>query len=110
MDLDFYAGYKYVDSVSVGKHLWTDILEIDTLDEIDEEETIIPEGFDGAGEKLARVPLDGKRQELILGFSRLLIKYSKLERNEDNISTISQILQIVSYLNNNETTHLKFDI
>ncbi|HIF5595335.1 TPA: hypothetical protein ACX3CX_004581 [Vibrio parahaemolyticus] len=110
MDLDFYESFKYVNSVSVGKVLWADILDIECLDEITEEESIIPEGFDGAGEKLERVPLDEKRNELILGFSRLLVKYSKMDRSEENTSTISQIIQILSYLNSNEITHLKFDI
>lgn len=110
MDLDFYKGFEYQDSVSVSKELWNDILAIDCLDKVTDEESLIPEGFDGAGEKVSRISLNNKKNEFLLGFSRLLIKFTSIDRTEKISSTISHILKIMSYLNDDEITHFRLDV
>ena len=110
MELDFYSGFEYMDSVSVGKVLWNDIIQIKILNETTSDEVIIPEGFDGEGEKIERISLNEIRKDIIIGFSRLLSKYAKLDRDKENILAISKISEIITFLNNDKVTHLKLDI
>lgn len=110
MDLDFYKGFEYQDSVSVSKELWSDILAMDCLNKVTNEESIIPEGFDGAGEKISRVSIEKSRNEFLLGFARLLIKYTSIKRTKENISNISRLLKVVSFLNEDEITHFRLDV
>ncbi|MFT0771826.1 hypothetical protein [Psychrobacter aquimaris] len=110
MEIDFYENFDCKKSVSVGKKLWHDILQIEYLDQINDVEDIIPEGHDGEGEKIERIHLEEIRNQLINGFSQLLTKYSKKSRDETNIKDLSTILEILISINTTSITHMKFDI
>lgn len=110
MELDFYKGFDYVESVGVSKYLWNDILSIECLDEVTPEKSIIPEGFDGEGENIERVALLDIRKGMIIGVSRLLRKYSKLDRDKDTITSISKLVEIIRFFNDEEISHFKLDI
>lgn len=111
MELDFYSGFEYIKSVNVNKKLWNKILSIDYLNETIEVEEVIPEGYDGSGESLERILLENdSRNKLINGFAKILVKYSKMVRDEENISCIENIIEIIKQINNIKITHLKLDI
>lgn len=110
MDIDFFNNYTYKDSVSVNSKLWDDILKIDCLDDVVDEISIIPKGFDGEGETLSRIPLEKIRMKFIGDIARLLLKYSKKERDDEVISIISCLNKILSFINNQEINYFKLDV
>ncbi|MEZ8392528.1 hypothetical protein BCS84_09395 [Vibrio cyclitrophicus] len=110
MELDFYKGFEYVDSVSVGKELWGDILKIECLDEVSSDESIIPDGFDGEGEKIERISLLEIRKSMLESLSRLLLKNSRLERDENTIMALSKIIEIMKFINSDDISHFKLDV
>lgn len=109
MEIDFYEKFNYLRSVTVSKKLWHDILKIEVLDQIDDVEDVIPEGHDGEGERIERIHLEAIRNQLINGFSKVLTKYSKKDRDESNIEDIATILNIATLINTTSITHMKFD-
>lgn len=110
MDIDFYKKFDLYDSVSFNSDLWDDILSIDYLDKVCNEEEIIPEGYDGAGETLERVCMGSDRSLFIKGLAKLLIKYCVLPRDLKSVSAIDAILKTINLVNDESITHFKLDV
>jgi len=110
MDIDFYKGFVFFDSVSFSNELWNEILTIDYLDEVKNAEEIIPEGYDGAGETLERVQLDENRNSFIKGLARLVIKNSAQPRTAISIEALSALSKTIQFINDENVTHFKLDV
>lgn len=110
MDIDFYKGFDFYDSISFDNELWGEILAIDYLDKVKNKEEIIPEGHDGAGEKLERVHMDENRNSFIKGLARLIVKYSGQPRSAKNIEALSAILKAIEFINDDNVTHFRLDV
>lgn len=110
MDIDFYQGFDYVKSVTLGKDLWNSVLKIEYLDQIEDTEEIIPKGHDGAGESIERISIENHRNNFINGFAKVLVFYSKKKRTKSNIEEISTILELLTSLNDSSITHFKLDV
>lgn len=110
MDIDFYKDFDLYESVSYNNNLWDELLSIDYLDKVQEEEIVIPDGYEDAGETLARVHMKENRSEFIKGLARMLIKHSDLSRDADSIAVINTILTTIKLVNNEEVTHFKLDV
>lgn len=110
MDIDFFKGFDFYDSVSFNNELWGEVLAIDYLDKVKAAEEIIPEGYDGAGETLERVRMDENRNLLIKGFAKLIVKYSSQPRGANNIEALSALLKTIEFINDDDVTHFRLDV
>ncbi|MCF8986287.1 hypothetical protein GIW26_22290 [Pseudomonas syringae] len=110
MDIDFYKGFDFYDSVSFNNELWGEILAIDYLDKVKGAEEIIPEGYDGAGETLERVHMDKNRNLFIKGLARLIVKYSGQPRDANNVEVLSTLLKTIEFINDDNVTHFRLDV